>query len=151
MADYEVGYGKPPTSTRFKPGESGNPRGRPKKSVPRRETDAEILRRIGDELIEIKGVRRSRREWELIALQAKACSGHVAAARHLQSIREKAGLDKPKVGGVLRLGQPPNLDEWEAGASKRQEKYRSRGFDPEKELQEVLNEIDKARALRATS
>lgn len=27
---YEVGYGKPPRHTRFKPGKSGNPRGRPK-------------------------------------------------------------------------------------------------------------------------
>jgi hypothetical protein len=27
--DYEVGYGKPPRHTRFKPGRSGNPRGRP--------------------------------------------------------------------------------------------------------------------------
>jgi Family of unknown function (DUF5681) len=27
--DYEVGYGKPPHHTRFKPGQSGNPRGRP--------------------------------------------------------------------------------------------------------------------------
>ena len=27
---YEVGYGKPPEATRFKPGQSGNPRGRPK-------------------------------------------------------------------------------------------------------------------------
>ena len=29
---YEVGYGKPPAATRFKPGHSGNPRGRPKGS-----------------------------------------------------------------------------------------------------------------------
>lgn len=29
-AAYEVGYGKPPKHTRFKPGESGNARGRPK-------------------------------------------------------------------------------------------------------------------------
>lgn len=28
--DYEVGYGKPPVATRFKPGQSGNPKGRPK-------------------------------------------------------------------------------------------------------------------------
>ncbi len=28
--DYEVGYGMPPHHTRFKPGVSGNPRGRPK-------------------------------------------------------------------------------------------------------------------------
>jgi hypothetical protein len=33
---YEVGYGRPPKATRFKPGQSGNPRGRPKgaKSIP---------------------------------------------------------------------------------------------------------------------
>jgi len=29
-ASYEVGYAKPPAETRFKPGQSGNPRGRPK-------------------------------------------------------------------------------------------------------------------------
>ncbi len=29
-SDYEVGYGKPPRHTRFQPGRSGNPRGRPK-------------------------------------------------------------------------------------------------------------------------
>ena len=28
--DYEVGFGKPPKQTQFKPGQSGNPRGRPK-------------------------------------------------------------------------------------------------------------------------
>ena len=28
--DYEVGYKKPPIHTRFKPGVSGNPKGRPK-------------------------------------------------------------------------------------------------------------------------
>lgn len=27
---YDVGYGKPPQNTRFKPGKSGNPKGRPK-------------------------------------------------------------------------------------------------------------------------
>lgn len=28
--DYEVGYGKPPRHSQFKPGQSGNPKGRPK-------------------------------------------------------------------------------------------------------------------------
>jgi hypothetical protein len=32
--DYEVGFGRPPKATRFKPGKSGNPRGRPKGSRP---------------------------------------------------------------------------------------------------------------------
>jgi hypothetical protein len=34
--DYEIGYGKPPKGTQFKPGQSGNPKGRPKgsKAIP---------------------------------------------------------------------------------------------------------------------
>jgi hypothetical protein len=31
--DYEVGYGRPPKHSRFNKGRSGNPRGRPRKSV----------------------------------------------------------------------------------------------------------------------
>ena len=31
-SDYEVGYGRPPRSTQFKPGQSGNPKGRPPKN-----------------------------------------------------------------------------------------------------------------------
>jgi hypothetical protein len=33
---YDVGYGKPPKDTRFKPGQSGNPKGRPKGSMNKR-------------------------------------------------------------------------------------------------------------------
>lgn len=32
LVPYEVGYGRPPVATRFRPGVSGNPRGRPRKS-----------------------------------------------------------------------------------------------------------------------
>jgi hypothetical protein len=33
VVDYEIGYGKPPVKHRFKPGQSGNRRGRPRDSV----------------------------------------------------------------------------------------------------------------------
>ena len=41
--DYDVGYGKPPRSGQFKPGQSGNPRGRPKKRSASAEQIAEVL------------------------------------------------------------------------------------------------------------
>ena len=31
--DYEVGFGRPPKKSQFKKGQSGNPKGRPKKSM----------------------------------------------------------------------------------------------------------------------
>jgi hypothetical protein len=30
QGDYKIGYGKPPEHTRFRPGQSGNPAGRPR-------------------------------------------------------------------------------------------------------------------------
>jgi hypothetical protein len=42
--DYEIGFGRPPKATRFKPGESGNPRGRPKGSRPVGAVLQEVLR-----------------------------------------------------------------------------------------------------------
>jgi hypothetical protein len=55
--DYEVGYGRPPRKTRFQPGKSGNPRGRPK--VERPLGDAlreELYRQI--EVVNEMGVKR---------------------------------------------------------------------------------------------
>ena len=42
--DYEIGFGRPPKATRFKPGKSGNPRGRPKGSRPVGAVLQEVLR-----------------------------------------------------------------------------------------------------------
>ena len=39
---YEVGYGKPPQATRFQPGKSGNPKGRPKGSRKAPPADAAV-------------------------------------------------------------------------------------------------------------
>ena len=43
MADYEVGYKKPPRHSQFKAGNCANPRGRGKRKIP---TEAEIIRNV---------------------------------------------------------------------------------------------------------
>src|SRR5215472_9169066 len=50
---YAVGYGRPPVHTRFKPGQSGNPRGRPKghrnaKTIVAKVLDEPVIIREGD-------------------------------------------------------------------------------------------------------
>ncbi|WP_170369249.1 DUF5681 domain-containing protein [Ruegeria arenilitoris] len=56
--DYEVGYGKPPKHTRFKKGQSGNPKGRPKgarglSASLKRELESKITVREGNREIRI--------------------------------------------------------------------------------------------------
>jgi len=46
-ADKPIGYGNPPDHTKFSPGKSGNPNGRPKQSKP--DTDVKTL--VHDELL----------------------------------------------------------------------------------------------------
>lgn len=82
----KVGYGNPPIPTRFRPGESGNPRGRPKGAKGlRAELKAEL-----DEFVtvEANGKTKRIRKRRLIikALAAKAAKGDVRAADKLLAL-----------------------------------------------------------------
>lgn len=55
-ADYEVGYGRPPQESQFKPGESGNRRGRPKGV----RSEAEILNALLNRKVTIQERGRTR-------------------------------------------------------------------------------------------
>ena len=78
---YEVGYGKPPKDTQFKKGSSGNPKGRPKKTL---DFDQELLRQSRATVtINENGSRRRISKHELVIKQLihKAISGNIPALR----------------------------------------------------------------------
>jgi hypothetical protein len=89
--DYDVGYGKPPKSGRFKKGKSGNPRGRPKKEV---RPPWEVFKDEMDRMVKIKEADGSVSEismWNatLRQLIQKAAKGDLSAIRLITQLQEK--------------------------------------------------------------
>ncbi|GJD97812.1 DUF5681 domain-containing protein [Methylobacterium iners] len=87
--EYEVGYGRPPLKTRFKPGQCGNPKGRPKKprSLPaaaERELDRMVIVREGG-----REKRLTKREVIGRRIVDDACRGDPRAIR---LVRDLTGL-----------------------------------------------------------
>lgn len=91
MADYEVGYGKPPKSRRFQAGASGNPKGRPKRGPV---AFAETIEKVLNAKIEYRERGRTKvasaQELSLRMLVDRAVSGDLEAAEIVLKIRERA-------------------------------------------------------------
>ena len=89
MADYEVGYKKPPRHSQFKPGNRANPTGRGKRKW---RTEAEIVNEIMTQSVSFREgdkLKRARRIELLIkSFGAAALNGDVSAAEALLKIRE---------------------------------------------------------------
>ena len=89
MADYKVGYKKPPRHSQFKPGNRANPRGRGKRE---RRTEAEIVHEIMTQPVSFreggKSKRVSRIELMIKSFGAAALNGDVGAAEALLKIRK---------------------------------------------------------------
>jgi hypothetical protein len=82
---YEVGFGRPPKANRFKPGQSGNPAGRPKRAnLPDTAVEDALqeLVRVSD-----KGRQRRIRALDVILRQVRSAAmrGHLPSAKFLFS------------------------------------------------------------------
>ena len=87
--DYVVGYGRPPVASRFQPGQSGNPRGRPKGSKPMARAIAEALeRRV---TIQEGGRQRKMPKREVIihGLVNEAARGNAPALKQLFALMDR--------------------------------------------------------------
>ena len=108
--DYEVGYGKPPLHTRFEPGRSGNPRGRPKgtknlKTDLQEELVEKIVVREGEQ-----SKRVSKQRAVVKSLLARTLKGDARAATLLTSMMMRL-LDTGE--GAPGVAEPLGADECE--------------------------------------
>lgn len=87
--EYKVGYKRPPEQTRFKPGQSGNKRGRPR----RKESFADLLQKILFRTVTLKenGEPRRMLVMEVIANDVirKAAHGDAKARRDLLELLKR--------------------------------------------------------------
>jgi len=90
--EYEVGYGKPPVTTRFKKGQSGNPSGRSKK-ITQDLQPGKILQAIDNEelFVNVDGRRMRMLKAEIYFRQlfTKAIRSDLTAARLLAKMAKK--------------------------------------------------------------
>lgn len=89
MAKNDVGYCRPPKHSRFKPGVSGNPKGRPRHTVL---AAAEVIENILNAKAEYteRGIVKKAARWELsvTALVNRAVKGDMKAAEMLLDLRD---------------------------------------------------------------
>lgn len=85
---YKVGYGKPPKATRFKKGQSGNPRGRKKSD----ENLVIVFKRLASRLVKV-------------SINGVTKTMPMAQAIVLQNMKAALNQDQIAMGNILRLAE----------------------------------------------
>lgn len=125
-----VGYKRPPRHSQFKPGQSGNPAGRPKK---KKKSDTEILDAALNKVVTVKRsgaeVRMTAKEAMLERLVSMALGGDLRAIKLVDSLMEKFGLAVSSEDSVMVAHMPPSaatFNEWLINCGR----MRADGTDP---------------------
>ena len=115
-SDYEVGCGKPPKEYQFKPGQSGNPRGRPKS----KKSGLTDVSKLLNEPVKVKAGGKVREMGPFEAgfrkLAKRAVDGDLRAILKFVKYCEEYGAFAPPLAdtscGVVRAPKGVNFHEW---------------------------------------
>lgn len=118
VRDYEVGRGKPPGHTRFKPGQSGNARGRPKGAV---DHSTALLNAINERVTVTENGKRVKRSMiEIIVKQQtlKAAKGDERSTalifKELARLEERAARAAASQGEATEHGSLEDAEMFDA-------------------------------------
>jgi hypothetical protein len=101
---YRVGYGRPPLATRFKPNQSGNLKGRPRRPLSLRA----VVEKVLEEKIDVREgdrvLRMSNRQALARAALRRALNGDPKLLRALAlMMRAEIGLEQPEDGAAAHV------------------------------------------------
>ena len=125
-----TGYKRPPAENRFKPGKSGNPKGRPRKAAPTKATDeVMVLQDIFAETVNVDGREMNKLELLVRTNYSRAMKGDASAIRFITRIIDKFPVAVVSRGsGVLVVPGTMPFDEWSAKAAEQQAKFREKSY-----------------------
>ncbi|GEP06780.1 DUF5681 domain-containing protein [Methylobacterium oxalidis] len=107
--EYEVGYGCPPLASRFKPGQCGNPKGRPKKAQSLAAATERELERIVVVREDGREKRLTKREVIGRRIVNDACRGDLRATRLLRDLTGVSGPTGTAVPAGSNMIAPASL------------------------------------------
>jgi hypothetical protein len=112
-----VGFGRPPVPSRFKPGQSGNPKGRPRGAKGRKATVKRVLMEAHKADPHGTGQVREYAALELVVLllKALAAAGDQRAYRALMDLDQRFGAQEgDKVAHFIVVPERLTQEEWDA-------------------------------------